>query len=110
MPPGRYTPGKMSFRSDNHVSNHFISLHSFWCSRDTLNLTTTNQAILQRMGALCGFLGLCQVGSAIYVLVVMFSDKLLDRNAKHVDRAESASLETVPSLWNVNTFVFFAGE
>jgi len=81
----------------------------FWCSRERLSLTTTNQAILLRLAALCGFLGLCQAGSASYLLVVLLSDTIVDRNSRYVDRTGTARTEAVPSLWNINTFVLSAG-
>lgn len=80
----------------------------FWCSRERLNLTTTNQAILMRLASLCGFLGLCQAGSASYLLIVLISKSIVDRQAQYVDRFDEYK-ERVPSLWNVNTFVLAAG-
>lgn len=87
----------------------WIAKHApcFWCSRETLSLTTTNKAILMRLGSLCGFFGLLQAGSASFLLVVMLSDTLVNRDAQHVERADNS--ETVPSLWNINTIIFLAG-
>lgn len=88
----------------------FIAKHApcFWC-RQSLSLTTTNQAILVRLSTLCGFLGLCQAGSASFLLIVLLSDSLVDRNAQYVDRGDKGGGDTVPSLWNINTFVLFGG-
>jgi hypothetical protein len=62
-----------------------------------------------RLGSLCGFLGLCQAGSASYLLIVLLGDKIVDRNAQYVERGTSPRTETVPSLWNINTYVILAG-
>lgn len=108
---GRAIPLWMTTRPNSGRITTWIAKNApcFWCSRETLSVTTTNQAILKRLGALCGLLGLCQAGSASYLLIVMFSNSLVDRNAQYVDRGESPSLEAVPSLWNVNTYILFAG-
>jgi len=39
----------------------------------------------------------------------MLSDSLVDRDAQFVDRGATKESEIVPSLWNINTFVFLGG-
>ena len=105
---GRAVPLWMTTRPNAGRVSTFIAKHApcFWCSGGHgLSLTTTNASILSRLGALCGFLGLCQAGSACYLLVVMFNNRLLDRNAQYVNIDDGGSA----ALWNVNTFVFLAG-
>lgn len=106
---GRAVPLWITSTPNSGRISTFIAKHApcFWCSRQ-INLTTTNQAILKRLGALCGFLGLCQAASASYLILVIFSDSLIDRDAQFVNLDEGASFQTSPALWNVNTYVYFS--
>jgi hypothetical protein len=108
---GHAIPLWMTSKPNSGRISTFIAKHApcFWCSGHGLNLTTTNAAILSRLGALCGLLGLCQTGSACFLLIVMFNDRLLDRYALYANDDATASFGSVPALWNVNTFVFLGG-
>jgi hypothetical protein len=66
----------------------------------------TSRDIVLRLCSLCAVCGLAQVASASYLLIVLLSKNIVNRDAKDVDRnGGNASI----NLWNINTTVLFSG-
>lgn len=80
----------------------------FWCSRESLNMTTTNQAILLRLNSLTAFFSLVQVASASFLTMVLFNHNLLDRQAQYVSRGRGENVNS-PNLWSVNGIIVTSG-
>ena len=81
----------------------------FWCSRESLSLTTTNQAILLRLNSLSTFFALVQVGSAVFLCFILFDNSLVNREARYVNRGGRSDLVNTPNLWSVNANILAAG-
>jgi len=81
----------------------------FWCSSESLSLTTTNQAILLRLNSLTAFFALVQLASASFLCFVLFNDNLLDREARYVLRGQAGEVVNTPNLWSVNGTILFSG-
>lgn len=89
----------------------FLAKHApcFWCSKESLNMTTTNRAILLRLNALTAFFALLQITSASFLCFVLFNENLLDREALYVNRLRAQRLVNTPNMWSINGTVLFAG-
>ena len=81
----------------------------FWFSRESLSLTTTNQAILLRLNSLTAFFALLQITSASFLCFVLFNKNLLDRQAQYVDRGRAQELVNTPNMWSLNGIILFGG-
>ncbi len=80
----------------------------FWCSRESLNMTTTNQAILLRLNALTAFFSLVQVASSSFLTFVLFNGNLLDRHAEYVSMGRGEVVNS-PNMWSVNGGIISSG-
>jgi hypothetical protein len=96
------------FPSGNEIAS-FIVKHApcFWCRRER-HLSLTSRSISLRLIFLNAIFGLVQAASASYLLVVLFSNKLVDRNAEHVDNGTDYT-SVSPNLWSINGSVMLAG-
>lgn len=96
------------FPSGNEIAS-FIVKHApcFWCRRER-HLSLTSRSISLRLIFLNAIFGLVQAASASYLLVVLFSNKLVNRNAEHVDNGTDYT-SVSPNLWSINGSVMLAG-
>lgn len=81
----------------------------FWCSTERLSLTTTNQAILLRLNALTSIFAMIQVGSAVFLSIILWSETLVNRNALYVNRGRFSNQVNSLNLWSMNGTVLAAG-
>jgi hypothetical protein len=75
----------------------------FWCTRAS-GLTMTSRDIVLRLFSLCAVCGLAQVASASYILIVLLSTTIVNRDAQNV-----VGNVSVINLWDINYMVLCSG-
>lgn len=78
----------------------------FWCTKPS-GLTMTSRSIVLRLILLCAIFGLVQAASASFLLVVLLSNTLVNRDAQYVYQVGSGVSHL--NLWNVNASVCLSG-
>jgi hypothetical protein len=78
----------------------------FWCNKSS-RLAMTSRSIALRLILLCAIFGLVQAASASYLLVVLFSGKIVNRYSDYVYQDDGG--DSFLNLWNVNAWIIFAG-
>jgi hypothetical protein len=96
------------FRSRNEISSYIVKCAPcFWCNSQR-HLNMTSRSIALRLQFLDAFFGLIQAASASHLAVVLTSEKIVDRNAQHVDQGSDLAINA-PNLWSINGNVMLAG-
>lgn len=96
------------FPSGNEMASVIVKYAPcFWCRRER-HLSMTSRSISLRLILLNATFGLIQAASASYLIVVLFSNKLVDRNAENVDNGTDYTINT-PNFWSINGNVILAG-
>jgi hypothetical protein len=80
----------------------------FWICGSYLGVGATDRSILYRLNLLCAFFAILEVAATSFLVTVLFSDSLVDRNSDFVDREETEQTISL-NFWNLNATVFFLG-
>lgn len=85
----------------------------FWGCGFRSQIAPTDKAILGRLNILVAFFSAGQVGSALFLFIVMFLPNLVDREVTKQSDKESENggngFEILVNIWNINTHVFALG-
>jgi hypothetical protein len=92
----------------NRVSS-WVVRHApcFWCCGRRLVQGATDRSILLRLNILCAFFASGQMGSALWLAVLLYSEDLIDRETPYGSSSETGQL--TPNLWNPNVTVLMIG-
>lgn len=96
------------FPSRNEISSYVVKCAPcfWWKSERHLNMTARSIAL--RLQFLDAFSGLVQAASASFLAVALTSEKIVDRNAPHVDSGSDPAIYA-PNMWSINGNVMLAG-
>ena len=80
----------------------------FWFCGNFLEVGATDRSILFRLNILCAFFALGQVTAGTFLLIILNSDRVVDRYNSAVVRTEDSTSISL-DLWNLNGSVFLFG-
>jgi hypothetical protein len=85
----------------------------FWGCGFGSQIAPTDKAILGRLNILVAFFSAGQVGSALFLFIVMFLPNLVDREVTQQSDKEAenggSGIEILVNIWNINTHVYALG-